>query len=330
MKAALCKSWGEPASLVLEDVPNVPLTEGEVRIAVHAAGINPADILAIAGKFQLPPTLPFSPGFEAAGEVIESNSSDVKVGSRVLAVLPYFKDGNPHFGAFAQELVALATNVLAIPDNIDFSEAAALPVIYGTAHIALGYRAQLQPGETLLVTGGTGGTGSAAIQVGKKMGATVIATTSGAQKLKVLQDMGAHAIDYKTENVAEKVLEITDGKGANVIFETVGGDLFAATTQCIAFEGRILPIGAASGKIPEVSILVPLVKNCSIVGTDFAAYTLRDIERVRNSLREILSWYNEGFIKPVPPRTMPLEKAAEALAAVANAQAGGKLVLNMK
>ncbi len=330
MKAVLCKEWGVPSSLTLEEVCSPTLTDGEVRVTVHAAGVNPADVLVVAGKYQTSPTLPFSPGFEVAGEVIESRSQTpgLKLGSRVLVTLPYLKHGSPHFGAFASEVIAPATNIVPIPEQMDFVTAAALPVAYGTAHMALTHRAHLQAGETLLITGGTGGTGSAAIQIAKRLGATVIATTSGVQKLTAIKELGAdYALDYKTENIVERVLAITNGQGADVIFETVGGDLFEASLQCINWEGRILPIGAASGKIPEVSILQPLVKNCALVGTDFAGYTLRNIERVRQSLIEVLNWYAEGTIKPVAARTMSLASAAEALELVASGKAGGKLVL---
>lgn len=331
MKAVVCKAWGEPSSLVLEEVTSPTLADGEVRIAVHAAGINPADAIAVAGKFQLPPTLPFCPGFEVAGEAIESNAAILQPGTRVLLTLPYLRDNHPYFGGFAEETIAPAVNAIAIPDSMDFITAASLPVVYGTAHIALTHRAHLKAAETLLVTGGTGGTGAAAIQVGKQLGATVIATTSGAQKLQIVKELGAdYALDYKSENIAQRVLEITNGRGVDVVYETVGGDLFDAALQCIAFEGRILPIGAASGRIPEVNILQVLTKNCAIIGTDFANYTLNNIQLVSQSLQEVLSWYAEGSIKLTPPRTMPLEQAAEALASVVSGKAGGKLVLKVR
>ena len=331
MKAIICKTWGDPSSLVIEEVQRPTLLEGDTRVAVQAVGLNPADTYVIAGRFQLPPALPFTPGFEAAGEVIESRMSDIKPGTRVLVTLPFWRGDRPNFGAFAEEVVVPAANAIAIPNSMDFITAASIPVVYGTAYIALTHRAQLKTGEVLLVTGGSGGTGSAAIQIGKRLGATVIATTSSSEKANYLINLGADVvINYTTENVAERVLSFTSGKGADVVFETVGGDLFDAALQCIAFEGRILPIGVASGRIPEISILQVLIKNFALVGIDFANYTLNNIHLVRQALQEVLDWYTKDLIKPTAPKTVPLEQAAEALTRVASGQAGGKVVLTVQ
>ena len=330
MKAIRVYQFGNPEAIKLDETPDLQPQPGQVVVQVYAAGVNPADWYAVNGLFQIPPALPFTPGFEAAGEIVAVHESvtNLKPGARVLVTLPYVINGTAQFGAFAEQLQIPVANVVPLPSGIDFTTAAAIPVIYGTAHIALN-RAKLQPGETLLVTGGTGGTGSAAIQIGKLLGAKAIATTSGKEKLQKVKELGAeYAIDYKQENVAARLMEITEGKGVNVVFETVGGDLFEAVVQAMAWEGRLLPIGAASGKIPEVSIMKPLAGNFSIVGTDFAGYTVRRIDLVRQALTEILDWH-QSEIQAINLQTMPLTKAAEAIELVHSGKAGGKVVLTM-
>jgi NADPH2:quinone reductase len=274
--------------------------------------------------------LPFTPGFEAAGEIIAAGSAtDLQPGTRVLITLPYLSEGSASFGAFAEQIVVPARNVVPIPDSVDLAIAAAIPVMYGTAYIALKHRAQLQVGETLLVTGATGATGSAAVQIGKHLGATVIATTSGAEKVQRVKDLGAdYAIDYKQEDVVARIREFTQGKGVNVAFETVGGDLFEATVQSMATEGRLLTIGMASGIIPELSMIRVLAGNFAIVGTDFAHYTVHHLDLVREGLAEILSWHQDGIFKDLTVKTMPLDRAAEAIAQV-HKGAGAKVVLTM-
>jgi NADPH:quinone reductase len=201
--------------------------------------------------------------------------------------------------------------------------------MYGTAYIALKHRARLQLGETLLVTGATGATGSAAVQIGKHLGARVIAVTGGAEKVQRVKELGAdEAIDYKQEDVVSRLKELTQDRGVNVVFETVGGDLFEATVQSMAAEGRLLPIGMASGVIPELSMIRALAGNFAIVGTDFAYYTVHHLDLVRQGLTEILSWHQDGMFKDLSVKTMPLEQAAEAIAQV-HQGAGAKVVLTM-
>lgn len=330
MKAIRVHQFGNLKAIKLDEIPDLQPQLGQVIVRVYAAGVNPADWYVVNGLFQIPPALPFTPGFEAAGEIVAVHESvtNFKPGTRVLVTLPYVIDGTAQFGAFAEQLQIPAANVIPLPDGIDFTTAAAIPVIYGTAHIAIN-RAQLQPGETLLVTGGTGGTGSAAIQIGKLLGAKAIATTSGAEKLQKLKELGAdYPIDYKQEDVAARVREITEGKGVNVAFETVGGDLFEAVVASMAWEGRLLPIGAASGKMPEVSIMKTLAGNFSIVGTDFAGYTVRRIDLVKQALTEILDWHQSGKLQAISLQTMPLTKAAEVIELV-HSGTGGKVVLTM-
>jgi NADPH:quinone reductase len=331
MKAIRVHQFGNPEAIKLDETPDLDFSPGQVVVRVYAAGVNPADWYVVNGLFQIPAVLPFTPGFEAAGEIVAVHESvtNLKPGTRVLVTLPYVIDNTAQFGAFAEQLQIPAANVVPLPDGMDFITAAAIPVIYGTAYISLN-RAQLQPKEMLLVTGGTGGTGSAAIQIGKLLGAKVIATTSSPEKLQKVKELGAdYAIDYKQENVAARTMEITEGKGVDVAFETVGGDLFEAVVESMAWEGRLLPIGAASGKIPEVSIMKPLAGNFSIVGTDFAGYAVRRIDLVRKVLAEILDWHQSGKLQAINLQTMPLTKAAEAIELVHSGKAGGKVVLTM-
>jgi NADPH:quinone reductase len=329
MKALQIQKFADRATLQVQEVADLQPSADRVVVQVKAAGVNPADWYVVNGMFQIPPALPFTPGFEAAGEIISVGEgvTDVQPGTRILMTLPYLNQGTAHFGAFAEQAIVPAQNVVPIPDRVDFAIAASIPVMYGTAYIALKHRARLQAGDILLVTGATGATGSAAVQIGKHLGATVIATTSGAEKVQRVKDLGADcAIDYKQEDVVARIKEFTQGKGVNVVFETVGGDLFEAAIQSIASEGRLLPIGMASGIIPELSMMRVLAGNFAIVGTDFAHYTVHHLDLVRQGLAEILSWHQEGIFKDLKLKTMPLEQAAEAIEIV-HQGAGSKVVL---
>jgi NADPH:quinone reductase len=330
MKALQVQKFADSIAIQVREIVDPQPTANQVIVRVKAAGVNPADWYVVNGLFQIPPTLPFTPGFEAAGEIIAAGSAvDLQPGTRVLMTLPYLNDGAANFGAFAERVAVPAQNVVPIPDGVDFAIASAIPVMYGTAYIALKHRAHLLPGETLLVTGATGATGSAAVQIGKHLGATVIATASGAEKMQRVKDLGADfAIDYKQEDVASRIKELTQGKGVNVVFETVGGDLFEAAIQSIASEGRVLPIGMASGIIPELSTIRVLAGNFAIVGTDFAHYTVHHLDLVRQGLAEILSWHQDGLFKALTVKTVPLEQAAEAIETV-HKGAGTKIVLTM-
>ncbi len=329
MKAVQAHQFGNPQAIQLNELSALQPQPGQAIVQIHAAGVNPADWYVVNGLFQIPPTLPFTPGFEAAGEVVAVHESvtNLVLGTRVLIALPYLVNGTAHFGAFAEQAQVPATNLVPIPDAIDFTTAAAIPVIYGTAHVALKHRAQLQTGETLLVTGGTGSTGSAAIQIGKLLGATVIATTSGAEKLERVKELGADfGIDYKQEKVSDRLKALTNGKGVDVVFETVGGDLFHQVVTAMASEGRLLPIGMASGDIPNISTIKLLTGNFAIVGTDFAHYTVYRLDFVRQSLQEILSWFADGKLTLPTWRTVPMAQAAEMIDLVHNG-AGAKVVL---
>ena len=330
MKALQIQRFADPSAIQVLEVSESQPSADRVIVKVSAAGVNPADWYVVNGMFQIPPRLPFTPGFEAAGEIIAAGAAtNLQPGTRVLITLPYLSEGVANFGAFAEQITVPAHNVVTIPDRLDFATAAAIPVMYGTAYIALKHRARLQVGEILLVTGATGATGSAAVQIGKQMGATVIAIASSPEKVRRVKDLGAdYAIDYNQEDVVTRIKEFTQGKGVNVAFETVGGDLFEAAIQSIASEGRLLPIGMASGIIPELSMIRVLAGNFAIVGTDFAHYTVHHLDLVRQGLAEILSWHQDGILKDPIIKKMPLAQAAEAIEQV-HQGAGTKIVLTM-
>jgi NADPH2:quinone reductase len=321
----LCTEWGGPETLTLQTIePKLP-GEGEVRIAIKAAGLNFADTLMIAGKYQDRPDFPFSPGLEAAGEVIECGPgvSGLEPGTRVMAMLGH--------GGFAEEAITRPERVYPIPDSMPFTEAAGFPVAYGTSHVALRYRARLQAGETLLVHGAAGGVGLTAVEIGTVMGATVIASASSAEKLALARQYGAqHTIDYSSEDIRERVLEITDKRGADVIYDPVGGDVFDASLRCIAWEGRLLVIGFAAGRIPEAPVNYLLLKNCSAVGVFWGAYMKRDPATIRRSFDELLGWYAAGKLKPHVSQTYELADAAAAMNAMMARKTTGKIVVTME
>jgi NADPH:quinone reductase len=322
VKAVLCKDWGDPSTLTVEETESSAPASGEVRIAVHAAGVNFADNLIVAGEYQFKPSFPFSPGFEVSGVVgaIGGDVSDLQPGDRVMAALPH--------GGYAEEVVVAATNVLPIPDGMDFASAAAFPVAYGTAHLALTYRARLGADDVLLVHGAAGSVGRAALEIGKYLDATIIATGGSAESLRVATEHGAeHTIDYNQEDIRDKVEALTEGEGADVVFDPVGGDAFDASLRCVAWEGVILVIGFASGRIPEAPAWRVLLRNCAVVGLDWGGYLRRDPATVRTSLAETLRWYEEGALDPRASDTFPLERAADALEAQAAGQISGKAVL---
>lgn len=318
MKAIVCKTFGDSSGLVFEEIGSGAPGAGEVRIAVRAVGINFAELVQISGEFQIPAPSPLIPGFEASGEVVEVGPGveEFQMGERVLAVMCY--------GAYAEEIVLPVAHVVRVPNGMDFETAAAVPVAYGAAYVSLIHRGRLKAGETLLVHGATGNVGSAAVEVGKRMGATVIAVAGDRETVKTSPD---HIVDYRQEDIAERVLALTEGRGADVILDLVGGDAFGASMGCIAWEGRILTVGYASGVIPDVSLARVLVKNISIVGEDIAGYAARDVGPLNQALNTLVGWYEEGALKPVVSRTFPLAEATAALSALAGGTAGGKIVL---
>ena len=323
MKAVLCHAFGEPDGLRMEEIEPSHLEHGQVRIGVHAAGVNFPDYLMVTGKYQVKPPLPFTPGIEAAGEIIECAPDvvDLRPGQRVVALA---RRG----GAFASQLTLPAPFVVPIPDTMDFATAAGFSVAYGTAHLALTHRGQLRSGETLLVTGAGGGVGLAAVEVGKRLGARVIAAAGGADKLKIASEHGADdLIDYQTTSLRDRIKDLAGG--VDVVFEPVGGDIFDQCSRVMNWEGRLLVIGFASGRTPSAPANLILVKNYSLVGVVFGAHIEKFPESVRPRIQELLRWYNDGSLKPHISRTFPLDQAAVALNEMAARNVRGKIVLTI-
>lgn len=324
MRAVLCKEFGPPGSLVMEDVAEPELDRGQVRIAIRACGVNFPDLLMIAGKYQQQPPMPFSPGAELAGDVIEiaSDVADIKQGQRVIAVTG--------FGGMAEQICVHAQKVVPLPDAIDYVPAAAFLLAYGTAYHALKQRAQLQAGETLAVLGAAGGVGLAAVEIGKLMGATVIAAASTTDKLKLTAEYGAdHLINYTDTSLKDGIHEITAGAGADVIYDPVGGELFEQSLRAVAWRGRILVIGFASGQISKIPANLPLLKGSSIVGVFWGRFTEEEPETNAENTAELFRLLQDGKLKPHVSETYPLEKSALALEALAARRAKGKIVIKI-
>jgi len=322
LKAVLCKAYGAPEDLVLEEVAEPVPGEGEVLVEVRATALNFPDVLMIAGKYQSQPQFPFSPGGEVAGTVLEAGPgvTGFAPGDRVF--------GGVGFGGFAERVAAAAHSLQPLPESMTFAEASGISTTYGTSYYALKQRAALQPGETLLVTGAAGGVGIAAVQLGKAMGARVIAAASSEQKLAVAKDSGAdELIDYSDGQLKDKVKDLTGGKGADVIYDPVGGALFDQCLRCINWYGRILVIGFAAGDIPKAPINLILLKSCQVVGVFYGAWSARSRDESRANFREILAFHAAGKIKPVVGRVHPLENYAEALNDLAQRRAIGKIVV---
>ncbi len=322
MKAVLCQGWGEPSSLTIVEVEPPAPGPGQVLIQVAAAGVNFADTLMIAGKYQEKPAFPFSPGLEIAGTVLECGSGveELVPGQRVMAVLDH--------GGFAEMALARVEDVFPIPESMDFATAASFPIAYGTSHIALWERANLKAGEILLVHGAAGGVGLTAVEIGKALGATVIASANGSDRLAVPAARGAdHLIDTKTEDIRERVHTLTDGHGADVVYDPVGGEVFDKSLRSIAWGARLLVIGFASGSTPQIPANLLLVKNCSAIGLYWGSYRRQAPKLVAESFARLLSWFEQGKLQPLVSQTFPLGQAADALQTLVNRRATVKLVL---
>ena len=322
MKAVLCKQHGLPDTLVVEDVPALKAGPGQVVVGVKAAGVNFPDVLIIQGKYQFKPEPPFSPGGEVAGVITQLGAGvhGVKLGDRVIA--------SSTFGGFAQELVTDADRLIPMPDAMDFVPASAFVLTYGTSYHALKDRAQLKSGETLLVLGASGGVGLAAVQIGKAMGAHVIAAASSDAKLSVCKDNGAHElINYAQEDLRARIKASTGGRGVDVVYDPVGGAYSELALRDTAWNGRFLVVGFAAGDIPKVPLNLALLKGCSIVGVFWGAFTRNQPEVNRRNNQELLQMYLDGKVKPHIHATYPLERASEALNEVMNKRVSGKVVL---
>ena len=324
MKAVLCKQFGPPESLVIEDLPSLKAGAGEVVVGVKAASLNFPDVLIIQNKYQAKPTLPFSPGSEMSGIVKEVGAGvkAFKPGDRVLACTT--------FGAFAEEVKVEAVRLLPIPQGMDFNAAASFLLTYGTSDHALRDRAQLRAGETLLVLGAAGGVGLAAVEIGKALGARVIACASSADKLEVCRQHGADAgINYATEDLREKIRELTGGRGVDVVYDAVGGPYAEPALRSVGWRGRFLVIGFASGEIPKMPLNLPLLKGSAIVGVFWGDFARREPKAFAESFAQLDRWFREGKLKPHVSQTFPLAKAVEALQLLAGRKAKGKIVLTV-
>ena len=325
MRAVVCREWCDPSGLRVEDAPDPPLTSDGVRIAVRAAGLNFADTLIIAGNYQIKPPLPFSPGFEVAGRVLECapGVTRCRPGDRVMAVLEH--------GGFAEQVVAPEDGVFVLPDTVDDVTAAGFPVAYGTSHLGLKYKAGLAWGEILLVNGAAGGVGLTAVEIGKRLGATVIATASGAEKVQVCADAGADlALDSRADDLRDRIKAASGGRGVDVVYDPVGGRLFDVSLRATAPGGRILIVGFASGEVPQIPANILLVKNISAIGYYWGAHRSLAPEWMRGSFTELLRWLAEGLLRPHVSRTYPLDEAVQALQALRARRTTGKVVLTME
>ncbi len=322
-RAVVCPAFGAP--LELRDLPPQPQPgPGEVRVRIRAAGLNFPDTLMVEGRYQLKPPLPFSPGMEAAGEVVETGPEVTawQRGDRVVLRLRY--------GGYAEEAVVSQDILVALPDSFSFIEGACFHVAAATATNAVMQRGRFQPGEVLLVHGAGGGVGLAAVEVGKLLGGTVIAVAGGDAKLAVARDRGADVlIDHRKEDFRARVMEITNGRGADVIFDPVGGDTFDTSMRCIAWNGRLLVVGFAGGRIQSIPANQPLLKGFDIVGVQALTHFFRDPAQGAAYTAWMYARAAEGRLRPHISTTLPLERFEEAMALLSSRQAVGRIALTM-
>lgn len=322
MRAIVVARNMEPRDLEVREVEEPKVGPGMLGIEVRAAGCNFFDILLVRGQYQMKPPFPFTPGAELAGIVYEVGEgvSGFAVGDRVLAPVP--------LGAFAERAAVPSAAAHRMPAAMSFEEGAAFPIVYPTSYAGLVYRANLRAGENLLVHAAAGGVGIAAVQIGKALGARVIATAGGAEKLEIARAAGADVlIDYRTGTWAEQVKEATGGRGADVIYDSVGGDVFDASLKCIAWNGRLLVIGFAGGRIPEVKANRILLKNIAVVGLHWGAYASHEPARVGETFAALFRLYEEGGIRPVICRSFRLRELPAALEALGSRRTHGKVVI---
>jgi len=322
MKAVLCKQHGLPDTLVVEDIPSLVPAPGQVVVSMKAAGVNFPDALIIQGKYQMKPPLPFSPGTEVAG-VVKAVGEGVKHPKPGDAVIAY-----AGWGGFAEEVAVDARACIPLPPGVDFKVGASFMMTYGTSYHALKDRAQLKAGETLLVLGAAGGVGSAAVELGKLMGARVIAAASTDDKLEACKQLGADAtINYASEDLREAVKRITEGKGVDVVYDPVGDKFAEPAMRDMAWGGRYLVIGFAGGEIPKIPLNLPLLKGFSIVGVFWGNFTRKEPQKNEANVRELLGWIAGGKLKPLVSAAYPLAQAARALKDVMERKVKGKVVL---
>lgn len=332
MKSLLCKAFGPPENLVLEEVPDLVAGKGQVVIAVKACGVNFPDVLIIEDKYQFKPPLPFAPGAEVAGIVkaVGAGVERPRIGDRVIASCGW--------GGMAQQVLADAAKCMPLPEDMDFATGSALVLTYGTSHYALTDRAQLKPGENLVVLGAAGGVGLAAVELGKLMGATVIAGASNQEKVDLALAHGADrgfvypagSLDRNQQkDLSETIKQLTNGNGADVLYDPVGGDYAEPAVRAMAWEGRYLVIGFAAGAIPKIPLNLTLLKSCDIMGVFWGAFTVRNPKRNQEHLAEIARWVREGKLQPHISARFALAQGGQAIRMLADRKAKGKVVVTM-
>ena len=322
MKAILCKAWGGPETLVLEEVASAEPAANEVKIRVRAAGVNFPDVLIIQKKYQIQPALPFSPGAEVSGDVISvgADVAHLKPGDKVVSFCGV--------GGFAEEVIASAAVTMPMPDGVPYPLAAIFSLAYGTSWHGVRDRAALQPDETMLVLGASGGVGLAAVEIGKAIGARVIAAASSDEKLAICQQHGADAlINYSRENLRDAIKRETAGKGPDVIFDPVGGKFAEPAFRSIGWRGRYLVIGFADGEIPSLPLNLALLKGASIVGVFWGEFAKREPAQNMQGMAEMTGWLREGKIKPLISKSYSLAEAPQALMDMAARKVIGKIVI---
>ncbi len=322
MRAIICNEWGEPDSLVLQDMPDPTAGPGQVAIEIHACGLNFADTLMITGKYQVRPDFPFSPGLEVAGKIsaLGEGVTSVQIGDRVIGLVSY--------GGFAETVVAETGSIYPIPDSLTYAQAAGFPVAYGSSHIALDHVAGLTEDQTLVVFGAAGGVGLTAVEIGKMMGASVIGVASGDEKMQVVRDYGAdHVIDYRTDDIRARIKDLTDGRGGDVFYDPVGGEMFEAALKSTAVGAQIIVVGFASGAIPQIPANYLLIKNITVHGYFWGGYRTYKPEVMQASMDQLLAWAGEEKLNPHIAHTFPLDRAASALKMLTGRKSMGKTVL---
>ena len=320
MKAIVCNNFGPIQDIEYKDVDQPKLEDDSVIIDVKSVGVNFPDGLLVQGKYQLKPETPFIPGMEVAGKIMKTGQhvSNFKIGDRVAAL--------SQLNGYAEQTLVKESSVFKIPENMSFDDSCALLCAYGTSHYALKQRGKLQKGELLVVLGASGSTGLAAIQIGKIMGAKVIAVASNEEKQKIAKDNGAD-ISIGYDNLKEELKTISDGKGVDVIFDPVGGDVFETVARTMARNGRLLVIGFASGTIPKLAVNLALVKEFSVVGVFWGAFTRGEPEEYKENMIELFHWYENKLIKPLVDEKFPLSEASVVLEKILSRGAKGKIIL---
>lgn len=324
MRAVVAEKVSKPEDLTIIDLPEPTPGPGQIRIDVKATALNFADTLIIGHKYQVRPDFPFSPGFEVAGGVsaVGDGVTDFKPGDRVIATMDY--------GAYREQVIVEDYLAHPFPDAMDYVTAASFPVAYGTSYVGLLRRSHIAPGETVLVHGAAGGVGLTAVEIAKAAGAQVIATAGSDEKTAIAKAHGAdHVINYTTGPIRDRVKELTGGDGADVIYDPVGGDIFDQSLRCINWGGRILIIGFAAGRIPEIPANMLLVKSCSAIGVFWSSHRRREPESLREDYKQLFQWWGEGKLKPLIVATFPLDQAGAAMTALLSRKVAGKIVLEV-